>query len=126
MVWRELLNFYKFQTIIKKDQHHIALQDYLLGRRLIRVIFEKIDSAWGTSPTHIQIAEGVRDLSNLKPWRMAAMLKNEAEPSSKKSSTLSLLFTKSMSAIEAATVPARILLISYHTNSTILKTSTTN
>lgn len=36
------------------------------------------------------------------------MLKNEMVPSSKNSSTPSLLLTKSMSAIAAATVPTRI------------------
>lgn len=37
------------------------------------------------------------------------MLKNEAVPSSKSSSTPCLLFTKSMSAIEAATVPVKFI-----------------
>lgn len=40
---------------------------------------------------------------------MDAMLRNEMVPSSKSSSTLSLLLTKSMSANEAATVPGPLL-----------------
>lgn len=55
------------------------------------------------------IAGAVKELIRLNPWRMDAMLKNEAVPSSKSSSTPCLLFTKSMSAIEAATVPVKFI-----------------
>jgi hypothetical protein len=55
---------------------------------------------------YFDIADTVREFSILKPWWRDAMLKNEAVPSSKSSSIPSLLLMKSMSAIDAATVPA--------------------
>lgn len=47
----------------------------------------------------------VRELRTLNPWIIEAMLRKEAVPSSNRSSTVFLLRTKSISAIEAATVP---------------------
>lgn len=54
---------------------------------------------------YLDIADTVREFSILKPWRIDAMLKNEIVPSSKSSSIPSLLLMKSMSAMDAATVP---------------------
>lgn len=51
------------------------------------------------------IADTVRESRILKPWRIDAMLRNETVPSSNSSSIPSLLLTKSISAIDAATVP---------------------
>lgn len=51
------------------------------------------------------MADVVRVFRILNPWRMDAIFKNDNVPSSNDSSIPSLLFTKSMSAIDAATVP---------------------
>lgn len=55
------------------------------------------------------MADKVRVLSILKPWCIDAMLRNDEVPSSNNSSIPSLLLTKSMSAIVAATVPEMFL-----------------
>lgn len=57
--------------------------------------------------TYRDIAGMVKESSILKPWRMDVMLRNDMVPSSKNSSAPSLLLTKSMSAMDAATVPGK-------------------
>lgn len=54
------------------------------------------------------IADMLKVLRILNPWCSDAMLKNDIVPSSKHSSMPSLLLTKSMSAIDAATVPRNL------------------
>lgn len=58
--------------------------------------------------TYLDIADMVKVFSMWNPWQMDAMLKNDMLPSSKDSSAPSLLLTKSISAIEAATVPVKV------------------
>lgn len=58
-----------------------------------------------SNSAYLDTADTVREFSMLKPWRIDAMLKNETVPSSKSSSIPSLLLMKSMSAMDAATVP---------------------
>lgn len=62
------------------------------------------------------IADTVKELIRLNPWWRDAMLRNEVVPSSNSSSTPCLLLTKSMSAIEAATVPGKFFMVNrrYH------------
>lgn len=55
--------------------------------------------------TYCDMENVVKELMISNPWRMDAIFKNDSVPSSNDSSIPSLLFTKSMSAIDAATVP---------------------